>query len=242
MNWACLAGKWSDEFRPNQLPSASTISRRCRSDQIARQYQAIHQQAVAAVGIDRDAAIDAKPLPVGGGSKDPDARAGRAVGHLAKGHKLFAVVSASCAIAQFELGAMADAELTRAGTLLRDAPAKIRRVVGDGVYDSVRLHRIATKHDRKFYTPLRENRVGRRQQPERLRLLKILKTAAGQRFLKSRNLIEQVFGLMTNFDCGFKGLPNWARREHRVYRWIWGKITTCHVYLLQFGNFKAINR
>lgn len=242
MNWACTPMNWPGEFRPKRLPSPSTVSRRWRREQIDQLTQAIHRRVVASVGLDRHAAIDAKPLPVGGASKDPDARAGRAVGHLAKGHKLFAVVSATSAIAQYEVGAMADSELTRARTLLRDAPPEIDRVVGDGLYDglydSVALHRIADTHQRKFYTPIRENRVGRRRQRERLRLLKILNTPAGQQLLKSRNLVEQVFGLMTNFACGFKGLPNWARRAHRVYRWIWGKIMTYHMYLIHLRKNK----
>jgi hypothetical protein len=38
--------------------------------------------------------VDGKPLVVGGCSKDPDARFGRAAGHTAKGYKLHAVWSA----------------------------------------------------------------------------------------------------------------------------------------------------
>jgi hypothetical protein len=37
------------------------------------------------------AVLDGKPLPIGGCTKDPDARYGRAAGTMAKGYKLHAV-------------------------------------------------------------------------------------------------------------------------------------------------------
>ncbi len=234
MNWACRAENWLRAEPPERLPSPSTMSRRWPRKDLIASAQQTHQRAVAAVGLDsRYAVVDAKPLPIGGGSKDPDARPGRAVGHLAKGHKLFAVVAASGAVAQFEVGAMADSELTRGRSLLAEAPQALTRVVADGVYDSMPLHRVAAAHGRKLYTPLRENRVGRRRQPRRLQLLRLLGTQVGQRLLASRDQVERTFALMTNFACGFKGLPNWARRQHRVYRWMWGKILIYHAYLLQ---------
>ncbi len=225
---------WIVSFLPDSLPSPSTISRRCRHPRMPELLNEVHRQSILMLGLaSRYAAIDAKPLPVGGGSKDPDARAGRAVGHLAKDPKLFAVVASNGVIARFEIGAMADSELTRGRRLLADAPAELTRIVGDGVYDSMPLHRVAAAHGRRLYTPLRQNRVGRRRQPRRLQLLRLLGTQVGQRLLASRDQVERTFGLMTNFACGFKGLPNWARRHHRVYRWMWGKILIYHAYLLE---------
>lgn len=234
MNWACQVDNWNPDLCLESLPSPSTISRRWRQPRMPKLLQEAHRQSVLMLGLaSRYAAIDAKPLPVGGGSKDPDARAGRAVGHLAKGHKLFAIVASNGAVACYEIGAMADSELTRGRHLLAEAPESLTRIIGDGVYDSVPLHRIAQAHGRKFYTPIRQNRVGRRQQPERLHLLALWQTKVGQRFLATRDDVERSFGLMTNFACGFKGLPNWARRSHRVTRWMWGKILIYHAYLLE---------
>ena len=234
MNWACCPKNWLGCQQPPQLPSPGTLSRRWRSAGIDEQTQRIHRQVVEQVGLDSPyAAVDAKPLPVGGGSKDPEARPGRAVGHLAKGYKLVAVVAARGAIAQFRIGAMADPEPMQARQLLSEAPRELTRIVGDGVYDSMPLHRVAAAHGRRLYTPLRQNRVGRRQQPQRLRLLRLWKTKVGQKLMSSRDQVERNFGLMGNFHCGFKGLPNWARRIHRVRRWMWGKILIYHEYLLE---------
>lgn len=234
MNWAARAENWPRDQRPPRLPSPSTLSRRWRTAEIQTAAENFFRRSVAEVGlVSPYAVVDAKPLPVGGGSEDADARPGRAVGHLAKGHKLFALVTASWAIAEFDVGAMADAETTRARGLLARAPQRLTRILGDGVYDSVPLHRVAATHGRRLYTPLRQNRVGRRQQPERVHLLRVLRTTVGQRLIASRDEVERAFGLLGNFHCGFKGLPNWARRTHRVHRWMWGKIVTYHLYLAE---------
>lgn len=238
MNWACHAANWPTSKRPARLPSASTISRRWRHPSMPAILDEIHQRTVVAIWMgSRYAAIDARPLTVGGGSKDPDAKAGRAVGHLAKGHKLFAIVASGGVVAAYEIGAMADSELTRARSLLANSPPQLTRILGDGVYDSMPLHQVAKVHKRRLYAPIRQNRVGRRQQPERLRLLKLFQTTIGERLLASRDDIERSFGLMSNFACGFKGLPNWARRTHRVYRWMWGKILIYHAYKAIHSTF-----
>lgn len=237
MNWACQPENWPERFRPERLPSPSTLSRRWRQPAMVAQAQAALRQSLNHLGGGtRDGVLDARPLVVGGGSQDPDAKAGRAVGHLAKGHKLFALMNANRAVVSFLIGAMSDSEPTQARRLLAEAPATMQRIVADGVYDSVPLHRVAQIHHRRLYTPLRQGRVGRRQQPQRVRLWKILQHAAGQALLHARDAIERAFGLMSNFACGFKGLPSWARRHHRVHRWMWGKILVYHAYLIHSQN------
>jgi hypothetical protein len=232
MNWACRTENWLDEFRPPRLPSPSTLSRRWRQPQLREAVRDLHARSVAAVGpATRDGILDGFPLEVGGGSQDRDARPGRAVGHLAKGHKLFAIVNAHRAITTFTIGALADAETKQALLLIPQAPATMQRLRGDGLYDSLALHRCCAAHRRRLYTPLREGRVGRRQQPERLRLWRLWQTPVGQKFLHGRDAIERSFGLFGNFACGFKGLPPWARRHHRVTRWVSGKILVYHAYL-----------
>lgn len=74
--------------------------------------------------------------------------------------------------------------------------------------------------------------MGRRQQPERLWVLRLLQSRVGQRVLKWRDDIERRFGHMSNIGFGLKGLPNWVRRLHRVRLWLWGKILLYHAWLL----------
>ena len=118
-------------------------------------------------------------MPVGGASQDKEARAGRSVRGMGRGYKLHAMVNAAGAIVCFLVKPMNEAEQAVARTLMHEAPRELTRIVGDAIYDSVKLHREARCTGRKLYTHLREQRVGRRQQPERLRLLRVHSAGVG---------------------------------------------------------------
>jgi len=233
MVWACQAENWSEAFRPPRLPDPSTLSRRWQQTSLRNKAYALHKYSVETLGVPcRYAAIDGRPLPVGGCSKDPDARSGRSAGGWGKGYKMHALVDFRHVILSYAIRPMNQAEQTVAVHLLEEAPAIVTRVVGDGVYDSMRLHATAAAHGRKLYTPLRENRVGKRKQPRRVHLLRLGNRAVGRRLLESRNEIERTFGQSSTICFGFKGLPAWARRSQRVFRWIWGKNFSYHAWLL----------
>ena len=146
---------------------------------------------------------------------------------------MHALVDLRHVILSYAIRPMNQAEQTVAVQLLEQGPAKVTRVVGDGVYDSMRLHAAADMNGRKLYTPLRENRVGQRKQPRRMQLLRLGKRATGRRLLESRNEIERTFGQSSTVCFGFKGLPAWARRHQRVFRWMWGKNLLYHAWLLK---------
>ena len=110
-------------------------------------------------------------------------------------------------------------------------PPGVRTVVGDGVYDSVKLHRAAATAGVEHVSPSRQGRVGKRRQPERLRVLDLLGTDRGRSLLAGRTAIERTFGRMGNLRCGLKGLPNWVRRLRRVAGWVAGKILIHHAWL-----------
>ena len=233
MVWACQPRNWWSVCRPASLPDPSTVSRRWNRQQLQETAYALHERSVHQFGtVGRYAAIDGRPLSIGGCSKDPDARSGRAAGGMGKGYKMHAVVDGRNVILAYAVRPMNEAEPTVARALLPKTPREVVRVVGDGAYDSIRLHRVAETTGRKLYTPLRENRVGRRQQPRRLQLLRLLQRSVGQRLLKSRDQIERTFGQSSTISFGFKGLPAWARRSHRVFRWVWGKNLIHHAWLL----------
>ena len=151
---------------------------------------------------------------------------------MARGYKMYAVVDAQQVILAYQIHPMCMAEQTVALSLLPQLPPEATRVVGDTIYDSMKLHRVASADGRRLYTPLRENRVGRRQQPRRLQLLRLHKTDVGRRLMQWRTGIERTFGNNTTVSFGFKGLPAWARRSHRVERWMWGKTFLHHAWLL----------
>lgn len=231
--WACDAGNWSPSHRPARLPHPSTVSRRWRQVEKRGLLRRTHQASLATLGpAGRYGAMDGRPLRVGGSSKDTDARAGRAVGGMGRGDKLHALIDARRVFVCYEVRPLCVAEQTVGRRLLRQAPAHLDRVVADTLYDSTPLHRVATACHRKLYTPLRENRVGRRQQPHRLRLLRLGQRSVGKRLLHWRDEIERAFGQSSTIGFGFKGLPSWARRSWRVTRWVWGKIVLYHAWLI----------
>lgn len=233
MSWACEADNWPHALRPPSLPNDSTVSRRWKKPALVQQAHALHAASVRRFGPgSRYAAIDGRSLPVGGCSKDPDARCGRAARGLGKGYKLHALADLRHVILAYVIRPMNEAEQTVALTLVEQAPPPVTRVLGDGNYDSMRLHGAAAKAGKKLYTPLRLNRVGRRRQPRRVQLLRLGQRAVGRQLLKSRDEIERTFGQTSNVAFGFKGLPPWARREHRVFRWVWGKNLLHHAWLL----------
>lgn len=234
MSWACQPDHWPDWARPDRLPHASTVSRRSRTPTVTAEMERVFQRSLERLDDGGTyAAIDGRPLLVGGASKDPDARSGRAVGGMGRGYKLHAVVDARHVTVTFAVYPLNKAEQVVAKELMPRIPQRFRRIVGDTLYDSMPLHQAAAQSGRRVYTPLRQDRVGRRQQPRRLQLLRLGKRKVGQQLMRWRDEIERTFGQMTALSFGFKGLPAWARRTHRVYRWMWGKIVLHHCWLIQ---------
>jgi hypothetical protein len=231
--WACQRMNWPAHLRPAHLPDQSTLSRRWRSKPVKLAMERLHRTLVSLAGpLGRYAAIDGRPLPVGGASQDRDARGGRCVRGMGRGYKLYALVNAAGLMACFSVRPMNQAEQTVARSLLTTAPRELTRVVGDLIYDSMPLHRAAARTGRKLYTALRQGRVGARQQHRRLQLLRLGRTGVGRRLLRSRDVVERSFARMSSVGFGFKGLPPWARRRHRVTAWVSGKLLFYNAYVL----------
>ena len=90
--WACDAGNWrSTRLRPVRLPSDSTLSRCLESPSVKRFMKQLEHEVRCPEDSGLTKCIDAKPLPVGPCTKDPEAKAGRAVGGMARGYKLYAI-------------------------------------------------------------------------------------------------------------------------------------------------------
>ena len=77
MSWACEAISWPETLRPARLPDDSTISRRWKGASLIEQADLLYETSLRRFAPGRDAVVDGRPLPVGGCSKDPDARAGQ---------------------------------------------------------------------------------------------------------------------------------------------------------------------
>ena len=94
IGWACDPDHWrTTKLRPPCIPSAPTMSRRIDGVATGVFWRRLEEHLRGSGNLALLAFLDGKPLPVGGNSKDPDARWGRAAGGLAKGYKLHAVWS-----------------------------------------------------------------------------------------------------------------------------------------------------
>lgn len=185
--------------------------------------------------------IDAKPLPVGGFSKDADARRGRAAEGKAKGYKLFSVWSREGAVPeQWQLGSMNWPEpIVAAGLVPRLGGGGY--LLGDSLYDTNPLYELCTGHGLQLLAPRKKpgTELGHQtHHPARLRALDLLETRPalpiaakaegcrdfGPSLYACRADIERHFGHLGNFGGGLSPLPNWVRRPHRVVLWVAAKL------------------
>lgn len=235
--WACCPEHWSEDRRPKQLPHASTLSRRWQRDDLAEAAYQVYLATMERLPCKGNVvAIDGKPLIVSDVSKDPDAKNGRGTRGMARGYKLHAVTDAEGVVRVFEVTSLNVNERKPARLLLGKLPPSVRRAVADGNYDGTPLHRLLEGSGVKLYTPLINNYAGPRTHPRRRVLARLLQHPIGQKLLHWRDQIERCFGFMGNIGFGLKGLPNWVRRQHRVARWIWGKIILYHALKISYAQ------
>lgn len=231
--WACDPGHWSAERRLAGLPHPSTVSRRSRGPQFAACLEGALQQLRDQLGpVSQEAVIDGKPLVISDYSRDPDAANGRSYRSFGKGYKLHAVIDGQGVVLAHEVAPLNVNERVPAGRLLPRLPRAVRRVVADGNYDSSRLHRALEGRGVRLYAPPLNNYAGPRSHPRRRELVRLSQHPVAHKLERFRDHIERQFGLMGNYGCGLKGLPNWVRRQHRVERWIDAKLVIHHAFLI----------
>ena len=170
--------------------------------------------------------VDAKPLPVGGHSRDPDARWGYAVRGFLKGYKLFAIWGNGPLPLCWRVGSMNLSEPSVAQQLVSHLRGQ-GYLLGDRAYDINKLYDAAQAVQHQLLAHRKRPSAGlgsRKHSPARLRCLEILKTQRGQRIYQQRTSIERQFGGLTNFGGGLAPLPNWVRRLYRVQLWVHAKM------------------
>ena len=236
IQWACQAENWPERYRPARLPHPSTVSRRGRRGGVQELLSRCHAKFVESLTASDPregwAVIDGMPLTVSDFSKDPDARDGRAYRHWGRGYKLHAVFDQHGVVLRFEVCPLNVNERVAAGRLLPGLECYVRRVLADGNYDGKPLHQRLEGRPLKLYTPLINNYAGPRTHPRRRRLQRLMAKPIGAHLRKTRDQIERQFGLFGNLGFGFKGLPNWVRRQHRVASWMSLKVLLYQAYKL----------
>jgi hypothetical protein len=205
------------------------MSRRLRKPEVAQLLLTIEQQFL---GLELWACrwiliIDGKPLPVGGNSKDGDARFGRGAATIQKGYKLHAVWGSGPLPIAWALAPLSTSEKTLARELIPTLPAG-GYLLADSEYDCAPLYDLAAKAGYQLVAEKRwKGRTGlghRRQSPHRLRSIQLLRSRFGHDLFQVRPAIERCFGNCTSFGGGLSPLPAWVRRFHRVRNWVHAKL------------------
>lgn len=236
-NWACQQRHWPPEQRIWPKPSPSRMSRRLRQVHLQELMSELEERLRPKVQPPLVKTIDAKPLPVGGFSKDKQATWGQAAKVKAKGYKLFALCD-SGGILAWEVQSLHVPETTVARRLIPSLDGG-GYLLGDALYDSNSLHDLAGVCSHHLLAPRKKPGTGLGNRPHsvlRLRAIAMLEppkmpnvqpspfAGLGPELYKQRTSIERVFGHMGNFACGLKPLPNWVRTLRRVRQWVHAKI------------------
>jgi hypothetical protein len=225
VSWACRQENWPADERSRRRPSPSTMSRRLRSESCRQLLDAIERDLGSKFPRRWCQWIDARPLPVGGSTQDPEAGFGRAAGCKAKGYKLYMICDSGGAVRAWDVQAMNVSELSVARQLIRQVDGE-GYLVGDKLYDANGLYDLAAARGLRLVAPKRDGRgLGHhRHSPHRLASLALTERAFGQALLVQRYDIDRFFGNMSSFGGGLGPLPAWVRRLRRVRQWVQGKL------------------
>jgi len=227
VNWACKRENW--DHVPFRLPSQPTMSRRLRQPDVTALLQSVERHPEVA-GQPADTCvkiIDGKSLVVGGCSKDPEAKYGRAASGFAKGYKLFAIWGRGSLPLTWRVDSLNISEESTAAKILPELRGSGGYVLGDSIYDVNRLYDIAADNGHQLVAPKKRPGTGlghRRHSPARLRCLEILDSPFGRELYAGRTSIERNFGNIVNFGGGLAPLPSWVRRLTRVKLWVHAKL------------------
>lgn len=242
VSWACQESNWrTTTLRLHRLPSPATISRRLR-----RIDTALLMRAVVAAARQRGepgliAIIDAKPLPVGGASGDPEAGYGYAAGVKARGYKLYAIWAGSPVPEVYRVYPMNISE-TRVGQEMSQELVNGGYILGDGEYDANDLFDAMGAAGYQLLAPREDPNAGighHYQSPYRLRCIDLMRCSFGQEVFRLRRRIECRYGSLTCFGGGLAPLPAWVRHENRVWLWTSAKLVINAIRILRRKQLMA---
>jgi hypothetical protein len=235
VSWACDPAHWdtAGADRPARIPSAGTLSRRLGSLAVALLLRAVEGRLRAAGAAGLVAAVDGKPLPIGGAGKDRGAGYGRAAGHVANGYKFHAIWSGRAVPEAWEVTSLNGCEKAAAGRMLgglagRRGGSGGGYLLGDGNYDASWLFDAAAAAGFVLLAPARRAKnpgCGKHyQSPHRARSRELLSRPFGRAVYRLRADIERRFAHLCGFAGGLAPLPAWARTLRRVEAWVWAKL------------------
>jgi hypothetical protein len=252
--WACERRHWTPRWREHWLglPSPGAMSPRLRSCSVQLLLEQVFYRvawSVVALGVWGGAfclcrRVDSKPLPVGGFSKDRDARWGYAGGGARyRGYKMDCCWGRSpTAPEAMVLAPMNHSD--QAGSI--ELVERVQRLHGgnargyllaDATNDTNPLHEHAGRRGLQAITRRKRPGAGlgcRTHSPYRLRSIELLeghhdpmcfalhqaRSDFGRMLYRQRGQIERDYGNLCGFGGGLQCLPSWVRRPHRVVTWV----------------------
>ncbi len=230
--WATNPRNWPFYMRIKSRPSSATMSRRLRSASVLALLERVRDWLTATPNSSALLIIDAKPMPIGGYTRDRDARTGRACGCYAWGYKLYLVIDENGGVHAWKVDSMNVAEQVVAEEIIpaaaRSAGAN-RWLLGDRQYDSNRLHNLADEYGLRLlaYRMRTQDSIGPKQSPGRHRAIQMLEapgTAEGRALITRREVIERYLGTLSCTGGGLSPLPGYIRGLRRVRLWIGAKL------------------
>lgn len=238
VSWAADPAHWPGDLRPRHgLPSQSCMSRRLRTHGVLSLIQRLNDTLRNRLPRGDVKLIDGRPLPVGGCSKDPDARTGHGAGHLIRGYKLHLFCDLGGAVDHWLVTPMNHSEPDAAEMILPHAD-DTAYVIGDGNYDINRLYERAAERGIQWIAlPRRKHAQApghRRHSPHRLAVWSWVRSPQGSRTLRRvRSGIERINAWQGHALIGLHHLPHHVRRGPRVRLWVAIKLILYHHWLAQ---------
>ena len=244
--WACQSRHWHSLLPWIDLPSPATMSRRLRTLSVQLLLEQVFYRLSSLNGLSGFCLcrrIDSKPLPVGGFSKDRDARRGYATGATCKGYKLFCCWGGGTLMPEtLTLGAMSTSDPAGAMRLI-DHLDRLHcgtaqgYLLADATHDTNPLHDYVASRGLQLLAPrkLPGSELGHRDHSvHRLRSIALLEPprippaaptpTLGPQLYRMREQIERDYGNLGSFGGGLQPLPNFVRRPRRVSLWVIAKV------------------
>jgi hypothetical protein len=241
--WACDARDGAaTRLRPPRLPSPATLSRRLDGVGVGLFWRRLGER-LRGGGPPLVAALDGKPLAIGGVSKDKEAGYGRAAACKAKGYKLHAAWAGRPLPEAWEVTPMNTCEKAVARRLIPQLSWG-GYLLADGNYDASDLYDLADRHG---YRLIAAHRKGKKpggghhyQGPQRLRGIATLYSPFGRSLYRLRGRIERCFGNAVSFGGGLGPPPAWVRGLARVRTWVWAKLLINAARILRHNGLRHL--
>lgn len=238
VSWACDPAHWDKGLWRGPRPSQSCMSRRLASGTLSDAIERIARATLVVDDRSMVALMDGKPVEVALHSEDADSGVGRGVGHVARGYKLHALISAAGSLLSWRICPLNIDERTVARELIAELGelGDACYLVADTLYHAEHLFVACQERGVQLVAPRRRSQQGGGTRndihPARARGIALLEegdTRFGEALLNARPAIERFFAQLSNAFGTLAHLPIWVRSLRRVRQWLNARIALAHI-------------